>query len=303
MSHQSADAFFAAMGAYRLLEAPDVITLAREVQAWQTAKGGPDAAPVAVKRAGIKARNQLASHNLRLVVRVWARSFSARVPSSHPDLGDALQMAAMGLVRAAEKFDPSQGRTFSTYADAWIRKGFQDYLRSAAAIRVPCDYAAALYGAHLLLEAAQSARKPIPSWVEIREALLAEGRKANTVPSAANLPAMYEGWRASKGILSTDTPVGDEGTGATLGDYVPAPEPDGPSLLERVQANLCRLDAVQRRVLEMSYRGALPLNGQKPSRQAFSPQQIARTVGCKPEELGAIKARALGNLRLFTPLG
>jgi RNA polymerase sigma factor (sigma-70 family) len=302
MSNQNADAFFAAMNAHRLLEASEVIALAREVQAWQTAEGGPAAASAEVKRVGIKARNRMASHNLRLVVRVWARSFSARIPSQHPDLGDALQMAAMGLVRAAEKFDPSQGRAFSTYADAWIRKGFQDYLKNASAIRVPCDYAPALKAAHRIMEAAWEARRVAPSWEEVREALLAEGRKANTVPSVASLPAMYDGWRASIGVVSIDAPVGKDGTGALV-DNVPAPEDEGPTLLERVQANLCRLDAVQRRVLEMSYRGAFPTNGQKPCRQAFSSRQIAQTVGCKPEELGAIEAQALENLKLLTPLG
>jgi RNA polymerase sigma factor (sigma-70 family) len=295
----SADAFFASAGAVPVLEPAEVIRLARVVQAWQAAEGGPDAAPAPAKRAGIAARNRLVAHNLRLVVRAWVRSFSVRLPSAHRDLGDALQMGAMGLVRAAEKFDPEQGRTFATYADAWIRKGFQDYFKAATAIRVPCDFVPALKAAARLFSAAEVTRQPLPSWEEVRAALLADGFRSGAVPSVAAFPNIYGGWVASCGVLSLDSPSNVHSDGQTLGDLIVAPAPAEPSLLDTVHANLCRLDATQRRVLEMTYRGALNRQHgeQSPSPRPFTIQQIARTVGVKPSQLPAIRTEALANLR------
>jgi DNA-directed RNA polymerase sigma subunit (sigma70/sigma32) len=54
----------------------------------------------------------MVASNLRLVVAMAARH--ARRASACPPLSDLIQEGAVGLVRAAEKFDPSRGFRFST---------------------------------------------------------------------------------------------------------------------------------------------------------------------------------------------
>lgn len=71
---------------------------------------------------------KLVNHNLRLVVS-FVRSF---MQTSHnkwgsPETADYLQQGAMGLMRAAEKFDPQRGYSFSTYANHWIRSSVSRY--------------------------------------------------------------------------------------------------------------------------------------------------------------------------------
>src|ERR671915_1853191 len=79
------------------------------------------------------ARSQLIDKNLRLVIPVAKKYRGRGLP-----FGDLIQEGNIGLMRAADKFDPERGFRFSTYATWWIRQGVQ---RSVAdkgrTIRVP----------------------------------------------------------------------------------------------------------------------------------------------------------------------
>lgn len=51
-------------------------------------------------------------------------------------MGDLVQEASLGLMKAAEKFDPDRGVRFSTYAAWWIKASVQDYvLRNWSLVR------------------------------------------------------------------------------------------------------------------------------------------------------------------------
>jgi DNA-directed RNA polymerase sigma subunit (sigma70/sigma32) len=61
-------------------------------------------------------------------------------------LSDRLQNGTIGLIRAAEKFDPSRGFKFSTYAFMWIRQAIDNGELAEATIRLPAPAAAAVRG-------------------------------------------------------------------------------------------------------------------------------------------------------------
>jgi RNA polymerase primary sigma factor len=80
-----------------------------------------------------KAREALIKGNLRLVIRI-AKSYIHFEPS----LIDLIQEGNIGLIRAAEKFDPTMGCRFSTYASYWIKHYITRFIaKTGRSIRVP----------------------------------------------------------------------------------------------------------------------------------------------------------------------
>ena len=70
-----------------------------------------------------KALHRLVNAYLRLAV-----SMATRYRRYGADMTDLIQEAGIGLMKAAEKFDPERGVRFSTYAVWWIKASIQDYV-------------------------------------------------------------------------------------------------------------------------------------------------------------------------------
>ena len=108
----------------------------------KTAKGDP------------RALEELIQRNLRLVI-YWAKRYrSAGLP-----LQDLIQEGNIGLMRAAEKFDPRKGTRFSTYASWWIRQALARAICDKQdLIRIPVHMHQKLRRVDRMLERARSRR-------------------------------------------------------------------------------------------------------------------------------------------------
>ena len=78
-------------------------------------------------------RNELVAANLRLVVSIAKKCYGLPIQ-------DCVQEGNLGLMKAAEHFDPDRGFKFSTYATWWIRQSIQRAIvDTSRTIRLPCN--------------------------------------------------------------------------------------------------------------------------------------------------------------------
>jgi RNA polymerase sigma-32 factor len=73
-------------------------------------------------------RDEAALHRLIHAYMRLAISMAARFRRYGAPMNDLIQEATLGLMKAADKFDPDRGVRFSTYAVWWIKASIQDYV-------------------------------------------------------------------------------------------------------------------------------------------------------------------------------
>ena len=87
----------------------------------------------AIARGDCDARTRMIEVNLRLVVKI-ARDYLGRGML----IDDLIGEGNLGLIRAAEEFDPRFGTRFSTYASYWIKQAIRHALiNTSTTIRLP----------------------------------------------------------------------------------------------------------------------------------------------------------------------
>jgi len=139
--------FLGEIGRHQLLTPEEELTMGRKVQAMlaltkacELAGGkGPacnfSATEKRTIKSGEKAKDQMITANLRLVV-----NLAKRYQGKGLDLLDLIQEGTLGLTRAVEKYDPTRGHRFSTYAYWWIRQGLNRALSTQSrTIRIPVN--------------------------------------------------------------------------------------------------------------------------------------------------------------------
>jgi RNA polymerase primary sigma factor len=127
--------YLRSIGRIPLLTAQEEVHLGLIVKEWMET-GQPS---MALQRRGRRALQRIVTANLRLVVTVALR-YLRRLKHLAHDPMDLVQAGNLGLLRAAEKYDPTRGYKFSTYGYWWIRQAINRHLQEHnGSIRMPVN--------------------------------------------------------------------------------------------------------------------------------------------------------------------
>ena len=149
-------------------------------------------------------RQKLSTANLRLVV-----SIAKRYRNRGISFLDLIQEGNTGLLRAVDKFEPSRGFKFSTYATWWIRQAISRSIADhGRTIRVPVHM---LTTVNKVLDAGSRATQTRRGRPTIEETADAAG---------LSVDAAHRAMKANRRMLSLDVPLGDAGENY-LGELLP----------------------------------------------------------------------------------
>ena len=288
--------FLIEIGKHPLLTPEEELTMGRKVQAMVgllerchlAGEQGPDCDFTELEKEtialGEKAKNTMITANLRLVV-----NLAKRYQGKGLELLDLIQEGTIGLTRAVEKYDPSRGHRFSTYAYWWIRQGLNRALSTQSrTIRIPVNINEKLTKlraakSHLMQEhgtnptLSQLAQKLNVNEEEVGELLECELRSITV---------------SLQGVIQSKTEPSE------LGDLLPSDETPPMELAELAERNDSAWSLLNKADLTPKERTIVSLRfGLDGTNQWRTLAEVAKHMNCSREYCRQVVQRALRKLR------
>jgi len=251
------------IGQVKLLTPKEEITLARRI-----------------RRGDKKAREQMITANLRLVVKIARDYEGLGLP-----LLDLINEGNIGLMKGIERFDPRKGAKLSTYASLWIKQAIRRALSNQSkTIRLPV---------HVIDKMTHIRRAE----VKLRETLDREPTDEEVADNLGLKARRIREYReASRAPVSLDSPISlDDST--SISDHVADVNAVAPfdqivkhNDNELVQDVLATLDSRESRILAMRF----GLDNGRPK----TLEEVGARLGVTRERIRQIQEQALQKMRV-----
>jgi RNA polymerase primary sigma factor len=270
VSDDSVYMYLREIGKIPTLKSDEEIIVTRTIQA-----GGND---------GEIAKRKLVQANLRLVV-----SIAKRYSSNSIQLLDLIQEGNMGLMRAADKFDPGRGYKFSTFATWWIRQAISRSIADKSrTIRIPVH----------MIENASKLRKIVNDMTQ----KLGRTPTEEEISHVMNISVekLHEIQNLHMKTISASTRVGDDDGSSTIADFMENTSnygnPDHYATAKLLRSELKNiindLSDDEQKVLILRY-GLLEEEHQK----MYSIEELSEILDMPKDKVKKLEAKALRKLK------
>jgi RNA polymerase primary sigma factor len=232
----------------------------------------------AIAQGDGNARTRMIQANLRLVVKI-ARDYVGRGLV----LDDLIGEGNLGLIRAAEEFEPRYGTRFSTYASYWIKQAIRHALiNTTSTIRLPAHMVALLTKWRRTERAIYREQGRAPTFGEVSQVMGLSETQKSLVAKACQARRL----KLQSGLAAANSNANPE---SSRQHYV-APESTVESDDERhkLTKRMERLDPRERTILSLRY----GLDGEIP----LTLKEIGRRLGVTREWVRKIELRAIRKL-------
>ncbi|MGL5019707.1 MAG: sigma-70 family RNA polymerase sigma factor [Luteolibacter sp.] len=232
-----------------------------------------------IKNGDEKARTQMISANLRLVVKIAQDYSNYGMPVT-----DLISEGNIGLMKAVERFDPEKGGKLSTYAAWWIKQSIKRALANQSkTIRLPVHMVDKIAKMRRISVILADALGREPTDEELADEVGLPRRKLALLRQASYRPT------------SLDAPI-NEGESTEFGEIISDERAENPlemlsdkNLHGELDGLLSVLDERERRIIDERF----GLSG----RQALTLEEVGREFGVTRERIRQLQNSALTKMR------
>lgn len=235
-----------------------------------------------VQKGDEKARKAMIRANLRLVINIAKRYMYLGIPFL-----DLVEEGNLGLMRAVDKFNPTKGFRFSTYAAWWIRQSItRSISEQGKMVRVPVYMSELISKWKKTKETISQKHKAVPNDEQIAKKLKLSKEKVEQI-----------NYWLSTSTSSLDAPIGDEEESQVMDLLVNensvSPDHEMTQIMEkeRVSGLLEMMSDREREVLDLRF----GLASGKPQTLA----EVAEKLGVSRERIRQIEEDALKKLKKY----